>query len=490
MKDSHDGGVRDTELGGGEGLFRALLEAAPDGMVIVDQAGKIVLVNGEAERMFGYPRAELVGQKVEVLVPQQFRSRHEEKRRDYTRDPRTRPMGIGMELSGRRKDGSEFPVEISLSPLKTAQGTLVSAAVRDVTERRLIQKALRESEQRFRALVHGVKDYAIYMLDPEGRVMSWTEAAEATTGYRTEEIVGQDFSRFFTPEDRGSGKPAEALRVAASAGRWEDERWRVRKDGARLYVSTLLTALRDEQGRLTGFATVTRDITERKRIEEMKRKEEQMAEALRREVLLRREIHHRVKNSLQIISSLLFLHAQSIGDPRLMDILNESRSRVASIALIHEKLYRAGNATVMDFSDYIRDLVRDVFQALRISRAEITPRIETEPVQVGVDVAVPCGLIVTELVSNALRHAFADGHGGEVAVELHPHDHDTLTLRVSDNGRGLPEGFDWQHTRTLGLQLVNDLARQLDGEVKFESGHGTAVTITFPQRPGTEGEKS
>ncbi|MBI5687994.1 MAG: PAS domain S-box protein [Verrucomicrobia bacterium] len=490
MKDSHDDGVRKQEGEDGEGLFRSLLEAAPDGMVIADERGTIVLVNGEAERMFGYPRAELIGQKVEVLVPQQFRGHHEAQREGYIHDPRTRPMGIGMELSGRRKDGTEFPVEISLSPLKTAQGVLVSAAVRDVTERRRIQQALRESEQRFRVLVHGVKDYAIYMLDPEGRVMNWTEAAEATTGYQTEEIVGQDFSRFFTPEDRERGKPAEALRGAAEAGRWEEESWRVRKDGSRLYVSTVLTALHDEQGRLTGFATVTRDITERKRVEEMKRKEEQMAEALRREVLLRREIHHRVKNSLQIVSSLLFLHAQSIGDPRLEEILNESRSRVTSIALIHEKLYRAGNATKIDFADYIQDLVRDVFQALRINRAMIAPRIETQPVLVGVDVAVPCGLIVTELVSNALRHAFPGARTGEVAVELHPNGHDTLTLRVSDNGQGMPKDFDWQHTRTLGLQLVNDLARQLDGNIKFESGPGTAVTITFPQPPDAEGGKS
>ena len=185
-----------------EGLFGALLEAAPDGMVIADETGTIVLVNGQAERLFGYPRAELIGQKVEVLVPQQFRAHHEEIRHGYEEDPRVRSMGSGLELRGRRKDGTEFPVEISLSPLKTAQGMLVSAAVRDVTEQRRIQQALRESEQRFRVLVQGVKDYAIFMLDPEGRVASWTEAAQAMKGYRAEEIVGQHFSCFFTAEDQ------------------------------------------------------------------------------------------------------------------------------------------------------------------------------------------------------------------------------------------------------------------------------------------------
>ena len=473
-----------------EGLFGALLEAAPDGMVIADETGTIVLVNGQAERLFGYPRAELIGQKVEVLVPQQFRAHHEEIRHGYEEDPRVRSMGSGLELRGRRKDGTEFPVEISLSPLKTAQGMLVSAAVRDVTEQRRIQQALRESEQRFRVLVQGVKDYAIFMLDPEGRVASWTEAAQAMKGYRAEEIVGQHFSCFFTAEDRERGKPAEALRAAASMGRWEDENWRVRKDGSRFYASALITALHDEQGRLTGFAKVTRDITERKRVEELKHKEEMMAEALRREVLLRREIHHRVKNSLQIVSSLLFLRGQSIGDPRLEAILNESRSRVASIALIHEKLYRAGDATVIDFSDYIRDLVRDVFQALRVNRAAVTMRVETKPVMVGIDVAVPCGLIVAELVSNALRHAFPDPREGEVGVELCPNGGGKLMLRIRDNGLGLPKGFDWRQARTLGLQLVGDLTRQLGGEIKFESGPGTVVTITFPQPANEEIGKS
>ena len=464
-----------------EGLFRALLEAAPDGMVIADETGTIVLLNGQAERLFGYPRAELIGQKVEVLVPHQFRARHEGLRHGYEEDPRARSMGAGLELSGRRKDGTEFPAEISLSPLKTAQGMLVSAAVRDVTEQRRIQHALRESEQRFRVLLHGVKDYAIYLLDPEGRVASWTEVAEAVLGYRTEEILGRHFSCFFTPEHRERGEPAEALRVAAAAGRWEEEGWRVRKDGSRFYGSALLTALHDDQGRLTGFAIVTRDITERKRVEELKHKEEMMAEALRREVLLRREIHHRVKNSLQIVSSLLFLRSQSVGDPRLEAILNESRSRVSSIALIHEKLYRAGDVSQIDFSDYLRDLVRDVFQALRINRTTVAMRVDTEPVMLGIDVAVPCGLIVTELVSNALRHAFPDSREGEVVVELRPDGDGKLLLRVQDNGCGLPKGFDWRQSKSLGLQLVGDLTRQVGGDIRFESGPGTVVTILFPK---------
>lgn len=252
----------------GDARFERLLEAAPDAMVIVDRDGRILLVNTQTEKLFGYKREELLGQTVEVLIPESFRQKHSAHRQNYAAAPHARPMGGGLELSGRRNNGSVFPVEISLSPLQDAAGTLYLSAIRDVTDRKRMDEALRQSEEYYRLLVDEVRDYAIFMLDREGRVVNWNKGAERIHGYATEEVVGQHFSRFHTSEDIERVRPAETLELAAAAGRWEEESWRIRKDGSRFWASVTITAVHGADGQIVGFAKVTRDITEQKRARE------------------------------------------------------------------------------------------------------------------------------------------------------------------------------------------------------------------------------
>ncbi|MBZ5696053.1 MAG: sigma 54-interacting transcriptional regulator [Acidobacteriia bacterium] len=247
---------------------RQLLESVPDATVVVDQTGRIILANAQTERMFGYSPQELVGQRVEVLIPEDLRDAHVKHRADYGAAPRTREMGAGIELKGKRKDGSTFPVEISLSPFEDQDGHFVVSAIRDVTDRKLAEEAIRLSEERFRRLVAEVKDYAILMLDPQGRVQSWNEGAERIEGYQADEIIGRHFSCFYPSEDIERGKPEEGLRIAARDGRWEDEGWRIRKDGSRYWASVVVTALHDPSGKVLGFTKVARDITERQRARE------------------------------------------------------------------------------------------------------------------------------------------------------------------------------------------------------------------------------
>jgi formate hydrogenlyase transcriptional activator len=262
------GSTDNESLSYGDERYRRLLEAAPDAMVVVDRSGRMILVNSLTEKMFGYTRQELLNQPVEILIPESLRREHPRHRDAYYAAPQPRPMGIGLELLGRRKDGSTFPVEISLSPMEEEGGVEVTAAIRDVTERNRAEEALRQSEERLRKLVEEVKDYAIFMLDPSGRIMSWNEGAQKIKGYSAEEIIGQHFSRFYLSEDVESGRPNEELKVAAAEGRWEEEGWRVRKNGSRFWADVVITALHDKDGKLSGFTKITRDITEGKRARE------------------------------------------------------------------------------------------------------------------------------------------------------------------------------------------------------------------------------
>jgi PAS domain S-box-containing protein len=251
-----------------QALFEQLLESSPDAIVVTDEGGRITGANAQLEKLFGYQRVELLGQPVETLIPERFRTIHPSHRKSFHAQPRMRPMGLGVDLYGRRKDGSEIPVDIVLSPVETAAGRAVLSVIYDISGKKLAQEALRKSEQQLRSLVENVRDYAILLLDAEGSVSTWNAGAERITGYAAEDIVGRHFSCFYTSEDIERGKPEESLRVAASKGRFEDESWRICKDGSRFWANMVITAIRDSNGQLVGFAKATRDLTERKRAEE------------------------------------------------------------------------------------------------------------------------------------------------------------------------------------------------------------------------------
>jgi formate hydrogenlyase transcriptional activator len=249
-------------------IYRDLFISSPDAVIVAGARGEIVEVNPRAEALFGYSRAELIGQPIELLMPEALRLPHAAYRRAYEAAPHIRPMGADLELRARRRDGAEFPVDIMLSPVEAAEGRFVLAVVRDITRRKEAAEALRQSEQLFRSLVEGVKEYAICSLDAEGRVRSWNSGAERIRGYRAAEIVGQPFDCFYTPPDIARDKPAQDLAAAERRGRAESEGWRVRKDGSLYWAEVAITALRNQAGQLAGFATIERDTTERKRAQE------------------------------------------------------------------------------------------------------------------------------------------------------------------------------------------------------------------------------
>lgn len=245
-----------------------LFAVSPSAVFVTDEQGAILRANPRATELFGYTQSEFLSRRIEDLIPERFRAAHPKHRENFSAHPRTRPMGSGINLFGLRKDGTEFPVDIMLKPMETPAGLIVLSFVNDVTEQRASQEALRTADLQLRSIVESVRDYAIYLLDKDGYVMTWNPGAEHIKGYSPEEIIGKHYSRFFTQEDRDRGRPAELMRIAREQGRVEQEGWRIRKDGSRFWADSVLSAIRDQSGEVVAFAKVTRDQTDRKRAEE------------------------------------------------------------------------------------------------------------------------------------------------------------------------------------------------------------------------------
>jgi two-component sensor histidine kinase/ligand-binding sensor protein len=214
-------------------------------------------------------------------------------------------------------------------------------------------------------------------------------------------------------------------------------------------------------------------------IAERKRAEEKVRVSLAEKEVLLKEVHHRVKNNMQIISTLLDLQFEKIVDEHSLNALRESQDRIKAMALLHEKLYQSSDLASIDFAEYMEKLALFLFNSYMENSERITLNVDVEYLQLDIDRAIPCGLIVNELVSNALKHAFPDGRQGEISVRLHCGDDGRIRLTVADNGTGLPPDLDFRDTETLGMQLVNMLTRQLAGDIELQNENGASFTISF-----------
>jgi PAS domain S-box-containing protein len=452
--------------------FLAFLEAAPDAIVVVDVDGRIVAANALTEEMFGYASQSLLGQRIEMLVPETYRSGHHLQREQYSHSPGTRPMGLGRELRGLRSNGEEFPVQISLSPIETANGTLITSIIRDMTTQRL-------AEARFRGLLESAPD-SIIVVDTGGTITIVNSETERMFGYERQELLGQPIEMLVPDRSRGHHAADRAAYSAdpktrpMGAGRQLTGR---RKDGGEFPVEISLSPLRTGQESLV--ISIVRDVTERRAFEQ------QIQTSLREKEALLREIHHRVKNNLQITSSLLRLQASNISDADAHAIFDATQLRIRSMALVHEKLYQAKDLTRINFGDYIRTLGELLFKSFAVDVNAVSLEISGADVLLDIDIAVPCGLVVNEIFSNALKHAFPGGRG-TIGVHL-DRTENRCVMTIRDDGVGLPPRFDLGSVDTLGLQLVRGLVGQIDGSLEVRSIIGTEFRIEFPTERVTHG---
>lgn len=316
-------------------------------------------------------------------------------------------------------------------------------------------------------------DYAIFLIDHEGRVASWNAGAERVLGWTEAEILGQPASRLFTPDDIVDGVPLQELAKATADGRAEDDRWHIRKDGSRFWASGILTAVRNDGGALIGFGKILRDRTVQKQLEE------QLKASLQEKEVLLKEIYHRVKNNLQIISSLLSLQSEMLQDREALLAFQDCQARIQSMALIHEVLYQSSNLAQVNFGDYARRLAADLLRSQSVTPEHIQLTIETDEVWLSPEKAVPCGLILNELLTNCVKHAFPAGKAGDIRIVIRADAEAQVAISVGDTGVGFPEGLDFRSTASLGMQLACLLTEQLGGTIDLERLEGTPLRFAF-----------
>jgi PAS domain S-box-containing protein len=248
--------------------LNAILRTAPNAVITMDADGLVLDWNPRAEQTFGWTAQEAVGRSMaDLIVPARYRTAHRDGIARFLATGVGPVLNTRLELSGLRRDGTEIPVELTITAIRLGERFIFSAFLRDIAARKASEQALRESEERFRLLVEGVVDYAIILLDPHGRIASWNEGAQRITGYRSDEIVGQHLAQLYLADDFAEGKPDVALRIAAEEGRYENEDWRIRRDGSTFWANSVISAVRGARGELVGFSTVMRDLTERQRTE-------------------------------------------------------------------------------------------------------------------------------------------------------------------------------------------------------------------------------
>jgi PAS domain S-box-containing protein len=495
-----------------------LVDAITDyAIYMLDPNGVVSSWNPGAARFKGYEADEIVGHHFSEFYTEEERNAGLPELALKTAATEGRFEREGWRV---RKDGTRFWAHVIIDPIRSPDGGTIGYAkvTRDLTERKAAEESLRRSEEQFRLLVQGVTDYAIFMLDPEGRVTSWNAGAQRIKGYTPDEIIGSHFSRFYIPEDLAEGVPARGLAIAARDGRWESEGLRKRKDGSTFWAHVVIDAIRDDGGKIIGFAKVTRDITERKEAEaSLKQAQAALTQAQKMEALgqLTGGVAHDFNNLLQVISSNLHLAAKDVaGIPRAEVRIQNALGGVARGARLAQQLLAFGRRQalepkVINVGRFIRgmdDMLRRIIGAEIEFETAIAGglwntlvdpnQVENAVLNLAINArdAMPAGGKLTIEAGNAfLDDAYAAAHEGVQAGQY-------VMLAVTDTGSGMPPDVvervfePFFSTKPegkgtgLGLSMVYGLVKQSGGHVKIysEVGHGTTVKLYFPRAHESE----
>jgi PAS domain S-box-containing protein len=498
--------------------FQILVSAINDyAIYMLDAGGHVVSWNAGAQRFKGYLPQEIIGQHFSRFYTEEDQAAGIPALALRTAETEGKFEAEGWRV---RKDGSRFWASVVIDPIRAEDGRLIGFAkiTRDISERRAADKALHQSEQQFRLLVQGVTDYAIYMLDLDGNITNWNAGAQRIKGYERDDVVGTHFSRFYTVEDRDNGVPHRALLTAATEGRYEQEGWRVRKDGSRFFAYVIIDAIHDSDGEFVGYAKITRDITEKQESAvALKRSEQALQQAQKMETIgkLTGGVAHDFNNLLQVISGNLQLLSRDIaGNERAERRLENALAGVSRGAKLASHLLAFGRRQALD--PKVVNIGRFVFAMEDMLQRSLGEAIEVETVVSGglwntfVDVAqvenallnlsinardamAGMGKLTIEIGNTFLDDVYARAHA-EVSAGQY------VMLAVTDTGSGMtpevmgqafepffstkPEGKG----SGLGLSMVYGFVKQSGGHIKIysEVGHGTTIKLYLPRAHETE----
>lgn len=462
-----------------EARYRAIVEDQTEMIVRFQPDGTFTFVNDAYCRYFGMEREEVVGHRYEPVVFAEDRESVAQKVQLMTLETPTvmieNRVVVGGEARWTQWANRAFFDE---------QGNLceVQAVGRDIHKLKQTEEALEQSNRHFRAIFNAMFQF-IGLLTPEGILLEANQTALEFGGLTREEVIDRPFweAHWWSISSETQAQLKAAIAQAATG---QFIRYEVDVLGAGDTVATIdfsLKPVQDDTGKVILLIPEGRDISDRKQADDF------IKASLKEKEVLLKEIHHRVKNNLGVVDGLLAMQArraalqvaQGSQGVEIIEALTKSQNRIASIALVHEKLYGSEDLANIDFAQYISDLTAHLFDSYQIHSNQVRLTTQIQDISLDIDTAIPCGLIINELVSNSLKYAFPNSQAGEIRVTFQQNQDQTLTLIVRDNGAGLPQDFNLKQTKTLGMSLVQGLVKQLRGKLEIDSESGTTVKIVL-----------
>jgi PAS domain S-box-containing protein len=451
----------------------AIVESSEDAIIGKTLDGIIANWNAGAEKIFGYRAEEAIGRSITILLPPNCADEMPKILEKIGRGEKVEPY----ETVRMRKDGELIDISLSISPIKDATGKVIGASkiAHDITRRKRTEQLVQQQQFLLKNLIEGSKDL-IAALDQKFRYITFNSAykAELFKIFGCHIDIGTSLIEALAhlPEEQakalelwGRGLSGEEFSIIQEFGD-------ITRD--RNYYEITFSSIRDENGQLLGTAQIAKNINTRIRTEK------QIQSSLQGKNVLLQEMHHRVKNNLQIVSSFLEMQSRKTPQQEVALVLQDSQSRIASIALVHEKLCHSDNLVNIRFVRYVVDLTGHLFDIYNVSSNTVKLKLDIDNIFLDLDTAIPCGLIINELVANSLKYAFPNNRKGEIEVKFHSNIEGIMTLIVRDNGIGIPDKFDINTASSLGLTVVQGLVEQLEGSLELDRSQGTEFRITFP----------
>lgn len=458
----------ERELIESEERFRASFEQAGVGIAHVAPDGRCLRINRKLCEILGYPCLEILKLRLqEITHPDELDSDAEQVRELLEGEIQT----YSMEKRFIRKDGSPVWTNLTVSLVRGSMGEpkYFISVIKNISARKRAAEELMQSRQELENMLESISD-GFFALDNNWRFTYLNKKATELLFRSREELIGKNLWKELPQTVESAFHQQFRLAMTESQPVAFEEFYRP------LNTWYAVHAYPYQHGLSVFFS----DINERRKTEDaLRNSEARLRESLREKEVLLRELHHRVKNNLQIISSLLHLQSESVRGKKITEMIRESQNRVRSMALIHEKLYQSEDLSHIDFGAYVRNLTGYLSRSYGINPDIIGFATEIEDVTISVDTAIPCGLIINELVTNSLKYAFPAGRRGSVLISVKA-SFNALTLVIADNGVGLPDSVDFSTVETLGLQLVQTLVGQLEGNIESIRGNGIAFTVTIP----------